>query len=185
MHLRFGVEKVSLAAIDYSRTYASVLAGHSARIQADDQCANPSKKQAMTGCDSRRGAKRRMLHVCSGRKWTWESSSDPRRLHWFSVPPVQLRAWLTCYQPVDPTFMASDLVVLWFTEECHSECLGGRIWLIRRVSPQVICRKARSSIRDEDYRLVDASVAIRCCCETTRLRPALLALRARSQERRR
>jgi hypothetical protein len=35
--------------------------------------------------------------------------------------PVILRARLTCYEPVDPKFMGSELVVVWFREDCHLE----------------------------------------------------------------
>jgi hypothetical protein len=37
------------------------------------------------------------------------------------LPQVLLRAWLVCYQPVNPAFHGSELVVVWFAGECHAE----------------------------------------------------------------
>jgi len=34
------------------------------------------------------------------------------------LPPALLRAWLWCSEPIDQTFMGSELVVVWFAEEC-------------------------------------------------------------------
>ena len=37
------------------------------------------------------------------------------------LPEVCLRAELVCFEPIDQAFMASDLVVVWFDDECHTE----------------------------------------------------------------
>jgi hypothetical protein len=42
--------------------------------------------------------------------------SDPAHPH---LPPVLWRAWFFCTEPIDKRFMASELVVVWFTEECY------------------------------------------------------------------
>ena len=38
-----------------------------------------------------------------------------------ALPPAVLRAWLWCGEPIDPAFMGSQLVVVWFAEECLDE----------------------------------------------------------------
>jgi hypothetical protein len=41
--------------------------------------------------------------------------SDPEHPR---LPPVRFTAWLTCYRPVVETYAGSELVVVWFREEC-------------------------------------------------------------------
>jgi len=43
---------------------------------------------------------------------------DPRHP---ALPPALLRAWLWCGDPIDPKFMGSELVVVWFASECLDE----------------------------------------------------------------
>jgi hypothetical protein len=37
------------------------------------------------------------------------------------LPPALLRAWVWCNDPINPAFMGSSLVVVWFADECHAE----------------------------------------------------------------
>lgn len=46
--------------------------------------------------------------------------SDPIRP---TLPKLNLHAWLTS-EPINPMFMGSELVVTWFTDECHTRPLA-------------------------------------------------------------
>ena len=37
------------------------------------------------------------------------------------LPPMSLRAWLTCDVPINHGFEGSELVVVWFAGECYTE----------------------------------------------------------------
>ena len=39
------------------------------------------------------------------------------------LPVVRFTAWLTCYQPIMKSNAGSELVVVWFREECHTESM--------------------------------------------------------------
>jgi hypothetical protein len=39
------------------------------------------------------------------------------------LPLVRFTAWLTCYQPIAEPNAGSELVVVWFREECRGEPL--------------------------------------------------------------
>jgi hypothetical protein len=43
------------------------------------------------------------------------------------LPPVLLRALLTCFEPIDPALMGSALVVVWLTEECQAEPVADEV----------------------------------------------------------
>lgn len=40
------------------------------------------------------------------------------------LPPWLCLAWLTCLEPVNPEFMGSELVVIWFTHDVSSMPIG-------------------------------------------------------------
>jgi hypothetical protein len=39
------------------------------------------------------------------------------------LPQVRFTAWLCCYEPIKPPNFGSELVVVWFRNECHGEAL--------------------------------------------------------------
>jgi len=39
------------------------------------------------------------------------------------LPPVLLRAYLTCSEPIGPAFDGSGLAVVWLTDACHSDSI--------------------------------------------------------------
>jgi hypothetical protein len=39
-----------------------------------------------------------------------------------------MRARLTCYQPINPKFMASSLLVVWFCQDCHNETIANIVF---------------------------------------------------------
>jgi predicted nucleotidyltransferase len=47
--------------------------------------------------------------------------SDPARP---TLPRLNLHAWLTCSEPINPMFDGSQLVVTWFEDECHKQPLA-------------------------------------------------------------
>jgi hypothetical protein len=48
------------------------------------------------------------------------NESDPKHP---VLPPVRFTAWLCCYQPIKEPNAGSELVVVWFQEECTDEPL--------------------------------------------------------------
>ena len=113
--------QVSLDAFDYSRTYACVLEG---RPNADLNL-------------------RIINEAMVERKTTW----GKRAVHLIPptldvkdpahpvLPPILLRAWLTCHEPINPTFMGSDLVVVWMTDECHAQPISDVVFAAVRGLP--------------------------------------------------
>jgi hypothetical protein len=102
--------KVSLDALDYSRTYACLLEG-----RPDPDLNARIIEHATTERDATWG--KRPFYVIP-------PVLDLRDPAHPVMPPAQFRAWLTCYEPINPEFMGSHLVVLWFSDECHSEPLA-------------------------------------------------------------
>jgi len=51
------------------------------------------------------------------------------------LPPALLRAWVWCNDPIDPAFMGSELVVVWFAEECHAEPIADVVFRAIRGLP--------------------------------------------------
>ena len=113
--------KVSVDAIDYGRTYACLLEG---RPNADLNAR--IVERALTERDATWG--KRPTHVIPPAM----DLADPAHP---VLPPARFRAWLTCYEPVDPVFMGSHLVVLWFAEECHNEPLADVVFRAVRGLP--------------------------------------------------
>ncbi|QEH35372.1 hypothetical protein OJF2_39240 [Aquisphaera giovannonii] len=102
--------RVTLDAFDYARTYSGLLEGlPTPAINA-----------------------RIIEHALSERDGTW----GRRRTHLIPpavddsdpdhplLPPACLRAWLWCNDPIDPAFMGSSLVVVWFAEDCFGESIA-------------------------------------------------------------
>lgn len=51
-----------------------------------------------------------------------------------TLPPALLRAWLWCGEPIDPRFMGSHLVVVWFDRECLDEPIADVVFrAVRRL----------------------------------------------------
>ncbi len=51
------------------------------------------------------------------------------------LPSVCLRASVVGVEPIDPAFMASSLVVLWFVEDCHAEPIRDLVFRVLRGLP--------------------------------------------------
>lgn len=101
--------QVWLDGFDYSRTYAGLLEGRpnaelNARILEDAV----TRREAVWG--------KRPIHLISP---VIDNSDTDHPV----LPPVLLRAWLVCSEPVNPEFMGSELVVVWFCDECHGESI--------------------------------------------------------------
>jgi hypothetical protein len=97
--------QVWLDSFDYSRTYGGLLEGlPNAEI------------------NSRIIARARVMESWGPRKTHLippeVDARDPRHP---ALPPALLRAWLWCGEPIDPAYMGSELVVVWFSEECLDE----------------------------------------------------------------
>lgn len=41
-----------------------------------------------------------------------------------TLPRLNLHAWLTCAEPIEPMFDGYQLVVTWFVDECHTRPLA-------------------------------------------------------------
>jgi hypothetical protein len=57
---------------------------------------------------------RRKVHMVPPRI----DQSDPNHP---TLPPVRYTAWLTCYEPISKENHGSELVVVWFREECSED----------------------------------------------------------------
>src|SRR5262249_34552364 len=106
--------RVSLDALDYSCTYASLLEG-----RPDAQMNASIIERALSARESTWG--KRAVHVIPP-VIDNSDSAHPKR------PPIVLRRWLTCYQPIHPKFMASELVVMWFSQDCHGETMADVVY---------------------------------------------------------
>jgi hypothetical protein len=115
--------QVSLDAFNYSRTYAGLLMGRpNAEMNAQ------IIEQAITEREESWG--KRAIHLIP-------PIIDLRDPEHPILPPVLLRAWLTCYQPVNSAFMGSELVVVWFADECHAESVAEVVFRAVRALPWV------------------------------------------------
>jgi hypothetical protein len=89
----------------YSRTYSGLLGG------GPDHELNEHILEE---------AKRRVVKVWGPRKThvipPAVNDVDPAHPR---LPPTLMIAWLYCIDPIDPRRMGSELVVVWFTGECH------------------------------------------------------------------
>jgi hypothetical protein len=98
---------VKLEEFTYSRTYASLLEGRpdaelNARILEYANTEQPKSWGSVA------------MHLIP-------PVIDVRNSDHPVLPPVLLRALLTSFEPIDPAFTGSALVVVWLTEECHAE----------------------------------------------------------------
>jgi hypothetical protein len=113
--------EVMLDAFDYSRTYAGLLEGRP-NAEMNDRII----ERAQTAREESWG--KRAVHVIPPDV----DATDPAHP---ALPPVLLRAWLICFQPVDPAFMGSELVVVWFTTDCHTEPIADVVFRAVRGLP--------------------------------------------------
>jgi hypothetical protein len=113
--------RVSLDAFHYSRTYASLIEGRpNAGLNAQ------IIQAALTERDGSWAQRR--THLIP-------PVADARVPEHPVLPPVVLKAWLTCNEPVDPSFMGSELVVIWFQDECHAEPIADVVFRAVRGLP--------------------------------------------------
>ena len=100
-------KEVKLEEFTYNRTYASLLMGRpDAELNAD------ILKDAITERQNSWGSV--AVHLIPPLVDMHDSEHPV-------LPPVLLRALLTCFEPIDTAFMGSALVVVWLAEECHAE----------------------------------------------------------------
>ena len=101
---------VSIDSFDYSHTYAGLTLGvPNARIN------DRILASAIASCEQSWG--KRKLHVIP-------PTVDLRRgPEYPTLPPVLLRTWLLCSVPVGRSSEGSELVVIWFSEECQHESI--------------------------------------------------------------
>ena len=113
--------RVFLHAFDYARTYAGLLEGRpNAKINAG------IIKRELTKRDGSWGRRKTYLIP------PVIDDSDP--VHPV-LPPVCLRAWVWCNDPIDPAFMGSHLDVVWFADECHAEPIADVVFRAIRGLP--------------------------------------------------
>ena len=113
--------RVYLTGLDYSLTYSGLLEG---RPDAEGNARIIDR--ALSGRESTWG--KRTIHLIT----PTVDHTDPAHP---KLPPVLLRAWLTCNEPIHPKFMASELVVLWFTHHCHSDPISDIVFQAIRGLP--------------------------------------------------
>jgi hypothetical protein len=98
---------VALTNFAYSLTYGGLIMGRpNPKVNA------MIVESAISQCERSWG--KRALHLIP----PTVDQSDPAHP---MLPPILLRAWLSCNKPANSAFMGSQLVVVWFTEECDSE----------------------------------------------------------------
>jgi hypothetical protein len=113
--------QVSLDAFDYSRTYAGLLDGRpNAEMNAQ------IIERAITAREESWG--KRVIHQIP-------PNVDLRDPEHPILPPLLLRAWLVCHQPINSAFMGSELVVVWFADECHAEPIADVVFRAVRALP--------------------------------------------------
>jgi hypothetical protein len=113
--------QVSLDAFDYSRTYAGLLEGRpDAEMNALIIKGAISEREVTWG--------KRAVHLIP-------PEVDHRDPEHPILPPVVLGAWLVSHQPVKSAFMASELVVVWFAEECHTDSIEDVVFRAVRALP--------------------------------------------------
>jgi hypothetical protein len=112
---------VMLDSFDYSRTYAGLLEG-----LPNSEMNGRIIERALVYRDSTWG--KRKVHLIQPTL----NLTDPAHP---ALPPVLMRAWLVCFNPVDPAFMGSELVVDWFTAECHTEAIADVVFRAVRGLP--------------------------------------------------
>jgi hypothetical protein len=113
--------QVSLDAFNYGRTYGGLMLGRpNAKLNAwtiEAEVAAASKSWGP-----------RKTHLIP-------PAVDDRDPKHPLLPPTCLWAWLTCPCPIKPTFQASELVVVWFADECHAEPIADVVFRAVRGLP--------------------------------------------------
>jgi hypothetical protein len=113
--------RVTLDAFDYAHTYAGLLEG---RPNAEMNARIIERE--LTERDGSWG--RRKTHLIP-------PVIDDRDPAHPVLPSVCLRAWVWCNDPIDPAFMGSALVVVWFADECHAEPIADVVFRAIRGLP--------------------------------------------------
>ena len=113
--------RVSLDELDYSHTYAGLLEG-----RPDAQMNAQIIERALSFREAP-GIKR-SVHLIP----PLVDNSIPAHP---KLPPIRLRAWLTCDEPVNPQFMGSDFVVVWFSQDCHNASISDVVFQAVRGLP--------------------------------------------------
>ena len=110
--------RVWLDGLEYLRTYGGLLEGR------------PDARLNAAIMDQARESKwgKRTVHVIP------PVIDDSHPAH-PRLPPILLRAWLTCNEPIQPKFMGSDLVVVWFGLDCHNEKMSDIVFQAVRGLP--------------------------------------------------
>jgi hypothetical protein len=111
--------RVMLDAFEYSRTYGGLLEGlPNAEINS----------RIIEGALAERSWGLRKTHLIPPEVDT----RDPRHPE---LPPALLRAWVWCNDPINPAFMGSSLVVVWFAHECHADTIADVVFRAIRGLP--------------------------------------------------
>src|SRR5262249_6861667 len=113
--------RVTVDAFDYARTYAGLLEG---RPNAEMNARIIERELT----DRAGSGARRKPHLIP----PVIDARDPAHP---VLPPVCLRAWVWCNDPIDPAFMGSALVVVWFADECHAEPIADVVFRAIRGLP--------------------------------------------------
>ena len=106
--------QVFLENLAYSHTYGEILEG-----RPNSQLNAQIVDKVLTARETTRGNWKVHLIPPS------VDDSDPAHP---KLPPVLLRARLICNQPINPKFMASALLVLWFRQDCHNETIANVVF---------------------------------------------------------
>ena len=113
--------KVTLASFDYTRTYAGLLEG-----RPDTEMNARIIERQLTARDESWGRRKTYL---------FPPVIDNRDPAYPVLPPACLRAWVWCNDPIDPAFMGSELVIVWFADECHAELIADVVFRAIRGLP--------------------------------------------------
>ncbi|MEQ8789871.1 MAG: hypothetical protein RIC55_26490 [Pirellulaceae bacterium] len=100
---------VAVDALYYQRTYLSLLEGRPNR-EMNDRILEKVRSEMAPLWGKRR------VHVIP------PAINESDRTHPV-LPRVRFTVWLTCYQPIQEPNAGSELVVVWFREECAGEPL--------------------------------------------------------------
>jgi hypothetical protein len=113
--------QVTLDAFDYKRTYLGLLEGR--------PDAEMNARIIERALDEREGSwGLRKTHLIP-------PVIDERDPEHPVMPPACLRAWVWCNDPIDPAFMGSALVVVWFADECHADTIADVVFRAIRGLP--------------------------------------------------
>ena len=111
--------RVTLDAFEYSRTYAGLLEGLP-NAEINSRIIEEALAKGLWGP--------RKTHLVP----PVIDERDPKHPR---LPSACLQAWVWCNDPIDPAFMGSALVVVWFADECLADTIADVVFRAIRGLP--------------------------------------------------